>query len=1266
MSGEFDTRLFDLAAAVEDALAVDATINLAALAERFDLTDGEVERVVAALRAVQQALGEDLGACAPLAPPELPDDYELGAELGRGGMGVVYRAHQKSLERDVAVKVLRPGDLVFASAIARFEREARNLARLRHRHIVTVHEVGRANGHVYFTMDLVEGKSLQRRVADREMTISRAVKLVRQVCSAMVYAHQKGVVHRDLKPANVLVDDNDDAFVCDFGLARDLGEVGDATLSGQLVGTPAYMSPEQALGDRGKIGEAADIYALGAILYECLAGQAPFHGLPLARLMHAVVTDEPTPLRRLNALVPQDLAVICEKAMQKRIEDRYTTVQALAEDLERFAIGKEILARPRPLAVRALRLAARNRGALIAGSLPVVAAIAAMWWLVVPGLMHTYRMELGDRFYAEGNADGARIAYAGAGLRLPESGSAPDARCTRYANILIDEAGRLLVSGEGDRAAQLVAEARTLLPDWNHLRVFHGTPDENQMALRNDAYYAAMKARAVVDDAGYLEFSSDVHIDRLRRDLVGPRPEAATLLAARICGGPDNVFGRLEDARAPWVSSLLRLRESLPPAQQSRVDSLCLRHSRMELSYRDPALERALVSLVCDRGLGVESRKGAAAMLHRFGSFPFLRESVRHETANGFDHRLVVRDEDLDDLVARCDSLRGLDRSAAFDRCIGFVVETLSRTAPPNPYQNPALRDWDQWQWLQQYAGSRPRQGEEVTQWWERHRAEDPRARLLAALGWDLSPSALSPELLLQRFHQGEFHTNANTLPWIHNLLVLTVDASVPVPFLGFTFPELVARWERALHAVPDDRYTLRVATLGFFDGAPQPHLLWQKELPIRVDETVRWSEYATPDLGILDYRIGFDRLPTLPATLAMYGQATLRWTQDGVRGAIPQADAVVISHEAATRGQYGGDNDLLPGCVTFTDGSFYVGVGGQCQVDTITLAYLKQAPPTNRSWTVADWQQALGATLDVLAKGGDVAMQNARPLVGAADFLPMTAYAKSLATVDAAGRGGNLGSHPYYEEEGRRARLLAGDLAALKLPVSRVFGEAAGQAADPSRNAFLLRLALTTEVPALREHAFDQLRAADLSPALARTLDGAIAAGIQVPEWLAARVRGTPSRFDAFVRDSFGKLTGLLLLLLTAVLASIGAVRWRGNSGGWTAAAFLFFSGLVLMSCSLRLRGIEVLTPWPGALISIVAIWLACWRYARGTFSWLLPLWWTATALWIVLVNPVRNDIGSALAVTLVLYVGLRWQRGRQDRARSPERLRGGRLSQI
>jgi hypothetical protein len=143
---------------------------------------------------------------------------------------------------------------------------------------------------------------------------------------------------------------------------------------------------------------------------------------------------------------------------------------------------------------------------------------------------------------------------------------------------------------------------------------------------------------------------------------------------------------------------------------------------------------------------------------------------------NGFTHLLVVQDEDLDEVVARYDRLRSLDRNDAFDACIGFVVETLSRSVPPDAATTPALRDWGLGNWLVQHAGSRPRKGEELAAWWERHRAEDPRARLLAALGWELSPEALRPELLLERFHQTEFRTNANTLPWIHNLLTLTVD----------------------------------------------------------------------------------------------------------------------------------------------------------------------------------------------------------------------------------------------------------------------------------------------------------------------------------------------------------------------------------------------------------------------------------------------------------------------------------------------------------
>ena len=313
---DHEQQLDRLAEEVRAALAAGEELHSSALAERFGVAEDQVEQLILALRILHESLDEDLQTSTDLPAPELPDDYEVGDELGRGGMGIVYRAHQKSLDRDVAVKVLRPGDLQFGSAIARFENEARSLARLRHRHIVSVHEVGKASGFVYFTMDLIEGMSLQELIASDRMTNGRAVKLLRQVASAMTYAHGQGVVHRDLKPANILVDQNDDAFVVDFGLARDLGTTSDATLSGQMMGTPAYMSPEQALGDRDKIGEATDIYALGAVLYECLTGKRPFANMPLAQLMHAVIHDDPIAPRKLNPRVPRDLEVICQTAMQ--------------------------------------------------------------------------------------------------------------------------------------------------------------------------------------------------------------------------------------------------------------------------------------------------------------------------------------------------------------------------------------------------------------------------------------------------------------------------------------------------------------------------------------------------------------------------------------------------------------------------------------------------------------------------------------------------------------------------------------------------------------------------------------------------------------------------------------------------------------------------------------------------------------------------------------------------------------------------------------
>ncbi|MFT7676551.1 MAG: hypothetical protein ACI8QC_000522, partial [Planctomycetota bacterium] len=303
----------------------------------------------------------------PLPKPTLPDDYELIEEIGRGGMGVVWRARQTSLDREVAVKVLMPGELVFGEALERFRREAKSLARLRHRHIVRVHDVGEHGGHVFFVMDLVEGQSLAQALAkESPMGVAQAVRILRQTTSAIAYVHERGLVHRDLKPGNILIGDDGDAYVVDFGLALDRSLETELTATGNLLGTPAYMAPEQARGDRKLIGEASDVYALGAILYECLGGSAPFAGLAIAELVHAVLHEEPKPLAQRNPQVPAPLTLVTAKAMAKDPKDRYPTAKALLEDLERFEEGRSVRAEPPKMRREFVRWVRRERTLVMA------------------------------------------------------------------------------------------------------------------------------------------------------------------------------------------------------------------------------------------------------------------------------------------------------------------------------------------------------------------------------------------------------------------------------------------------------------------------------------------------------------------------------------------------------------------------------------------------------------------------------------------------------------------------------------------------------------------------------------------------------------------------------------------------------------------------------------------------------------------------------------------------------------------------------------
>ena len=365
LAGADEERLAELVESLSEARGPEAVGLLERLvAEHPDLA-GQLRELFAAMSMAdavaeastifEPARSEPPALAAPPAPggfvpgvtplPASFDDYELLEEVGRGGMGIVYRARQKSLDRIVAVKMLLRRDLATAADLARFRSEAEAAARLDHPGIVSIFEVGECGGHPFYSMRFIEGTTLAKRLATGGVLPREAATILARVAEAVDAAHRGGVLHRDLKPSNILIDAAGKPHVSDFGLAKRIEADQDVTHTGAILGTPCYMSPEQAAGSRGDVGPPSDVWSLGAILYQTLTGRPPFQAAnPMDTLLAVLESDPPVP-RSFDPGVNRDLEMIALKSLQKPQDLRYPSAAALAADLRAFLAGEPVAAR---------------------------------------------------------------------------------------------------------------------------------------------------------------------------------------------------------------------------------------------------------------------------------------------------------------------------------------------------------------------------------------------------------------------------------------------------------------------------------------------------------------------------------------------------------------------------------------------------------------------------------------------------------------------------------------------------------------------------------------------------------------------------------------------------------------------------------------------------------------------------------------------------------------------------------------------------------
>jgi hypothetical protein len=714
--------------------------------------------------------------------PEVPG-YEVLGLLGRGGMGLVYRARHQTLKRTVALKVIRNAGHTDAQARQRFLGEAEVAARLSHPNIVQVYEVGEHKGMPFLALELVEGGSLADRIGGRPLPVAEAVRLVATLAEAIHLAHSRNVVHRDLKPANVLLTPDGHPKIADFGIARRLDCASGQTGTGTVLGTPSYMAPEQAAGRVNEVGPAADIYALGAILYECLTGRPPFLGVSVLETLDQVRHREPTPPARLNPLVPPDLETICLKCLRKEPDQRYPSAHELAADLGRFSRGEPIAARPLGPWGRLTRWARRYPA--VAGLLAalVVLFLAGTAVSTYFGVTATQNART-----ARDNELRARAALArGLGRPLGFDGGAlqPAEVAILWELSGTDEEVRLLFFSEAlrqpdtaaclARRANVAVQAAVCLDSARRQRVRElllGTLRDRNADLGVREACVALGQALALADADFAAEMAGVVLERMGRKADPPALlEQSRAVAARVTS-----FGTAEAAEVSGPVALLvvgRLSEAAHPAARNFL--------ARALTALAPSLDAASAARALEAILGILDRGSEPA------SLPALAEA--------------------------CAALAGRLSLAQAEALAGPAFRVLLPLLPP-PALEPA-----RWRLTQTLAALASRLGPGA--------AVTAARRLDEALAPAIDLRVLSSRLevtaaLADRLEDGAARAAATALlPRVLGCLRAQPEQMVPSPGLVLLYQPLAARLEPAT-AGPAARQAL-----GVLKEAAEPDAAW-------------------------------------------------------------------------------------------------------------------------------------------------------------------------------------------------------------------------------------------------------------------------------------------------------------------------------------------------------------------------------------------------------------------------------------------------------